>query len=91
MSEIKVGDFVQVVKGAPCCGDSAEVGWVAVAGLPPDWAQYTRCARCGHIDLKVNAYFDVNGKSFLPEVLKKIDPPASGELKGVPLRLKEPA
>lgn len=86
MSEIKAGDLVRVAKVATCCGNPEGFGWIGNAGFPPKWADLVDCKICGAFDTNVSNYFDVNGKAFHRLALKKIDPPATGELDGVPVR-----
>jgi len=83
--EIKLGDLVRVVRS--CC--DANVGhkriFVVDALVPVD-GEMCRFCRQDAPD-GVDACSD--GWGFPLAWLKKIDPPSSGELKGVPLRLKE--
>ena len=87
MSEpIKAGDLVMVVKPSPCCGGTRAIGDVfIVAKLQFLWFN----CRCGaqHDFVAFDA-----ADGLVAEVcrLKKIDPPATGELDRVPVRKKEP-
>lgn len=86
---IKKGDLVMVVAGRPCCGHIRSYGdTFIVADLEPKTGV---CSQCGQRKSIVIAKASGEGFGYDTRRLKKIDPPASGELKGVPLLLKEPA
>lgn len=81
---IKKGDLVMIVRALECCGDEEFLGMAFIAGDVE--ARPTICRLCGHADnLSVRTKNPVSGGWPRVDRLKKIDPPASGELKGVPV------
>lgn len=85
---IKKGDLVMQVKPTPCCGNADNIGdvfvvtWIGVA--------IGRCHSCGDRTPE-NAASTVEDDSAVPlSMLKKIDPPATGEYDRVPVRKAQP-
>lgn len=85
---IEVGDLVMVVNPMPCCQSIDDIG--RVYRVEEIVELDTPCNSCGSEALFACAG-DGSDYDLIPlECLKKIDPPSTGELTGVPLRLKEP-
>jgi len=89
--EIKRGDLVQIVKPR-LCGCADNVGQIFIAtetmrawgrGFCPTCHKNTFCSGVMVASGDGDRWHEFSR-------LKKIDPPSTGELKGVPLRLKEP-
>ena len=89
MSDIKVGDLVMIVRGAPCCGfipKSIGVPWrVAKILTAPNWV---RCASCGHSFVGIPIFIDgthpSNDRGGLRSMLLKINPPPREEEEPAP-------
>lgn len=86
---IKKGDLVMVVSGKPCCGFSGSFGNTFTVSYLKDVSG--ECPDCGAKKTITMALADTHRYGYDTRRLKKIDPPSTGELDGVPLRLKEPA
>lgn len=89
MSEIKKGDLVMQVRATTCCGDASGVGSVFVV----TWLGVAtgQCNHCGDITAEDSAS-TVESEDATPlHLLKKIDPPSTGEYDRVPVRKTEPA
>lgn len=86
---IKKGDLVMVVIPSKCCGSAKDIGKVFIAGGHYSGPQH--CRSCG--DETVEDTVWISGERAVRPVyrLKKIDPPSTGELDRVPVRMKEPA
>jgi hypothetical protein len=88
---IKKGDLVMVVSGCPDCGYRAGAVFTVVQVKPPKLPGY-RCFKCNWSKVTNELGASSNGKDLIPlSWLKKIDPPSTGELDRVPVRMKEPA
>ena len=85
---IKRGDLVMVVRGTPCCGGVKDLGLTFTVNKT--YKSQAICAKCGS---RLTSRFVTtdDGYECSEKLLKKIDPPSTGELSGVPLRIKEPA
>lgn len=88
--EIKKGDLVQII--APrSCGCAGTIGVVATVGDDDNDERLLECVDCGAVYPQRSRMVHLVGRRGVEVIrLKKIDPPSTGELKGVPLRLKEP-
>lgn len=92
MSEIKQGDLVVAVRGYPKCGNCA--GFVFTVFDFDNIGSRCRCGWQSDREWRIATYGD--GERGVPVTwLKKLDPPATGEYDGVPVRKiikhKEPA
>ena len=85
---ISVGDLVQVVRSAPCCGPSKAIGWVFV--VEEIIVSQHQCWGCGHISVPL-PIANVGAQWFHVSRQKRI-PPLS-ELEGVKTEedIREPA
>lgn len=86
--EIKVGDLVMVVKGTECCGICECLGYT----FRVEWVGVCtgECQNCGD-DGEVLCADDSpdSDEGFPMSLLRRIDPPATGEYDGVPVRKTE--
>lgn len=87
MSEIKKGDWVIVIKS--CCAECVGPSRVFIVDDLDENTGDEECAFC-KTDSPIGREAGCDGWYFHISWLRKLDPPASGELSGVPLRLKEP-
>lgn len=90
---IKRGDLVMVVAPSEC-ESTMSIGYVFVAGELYSGVS-APCENCGNVHLMTNAIFDsgitrVPGHVYAQSRLRRIDPPATGEYDGVPVRKLQP-
>ena len=80
---IKKGDLVMVVKPTECCGSTKSLGHIFT--VTSVRVVTSVCGVCGDSAADINCE-DSDRTGCLPSRLKKIDPPSTGELDGVPVR-----
>jgi hypothetical protein len=89
---IKTGDLVMVVRGAPCCGfiGNWKFGETFLVDCITAYPPRSTCRKCGFLADGVTAAS--NGIHVIPtSMLKKIEPPATGDDLPVHIQLTEPA
>lgn len=74
---IKTGDLVMVVKPAPCCGYSGNLGLVFTVART--LSAIGDCCLCGKSTAIPVDIVKSPGDFMLASTLKKIDPPADGD------------
>lgn len=85
---IKKGDLVMVVRPTICCGLLGAEGRVYEAAH--SWVGYFMCHHCRWESDNLQVVSTSDFRDFPAARLLKIDPPSTGELSGVPLKIKEP-
>lgn len=91
MSEIKRGDLVMVVAPRQC-GCIGNIGIIATVGEDDSRPGPLHCVSCGAgYEQRGRAVYLLGRGSTIEVVrLRRIDPPATGEYDGVPVRKTEP-
>ena len=90
---IKRGDLVMVVRPSICCGSQLSLGKtytvVRIVDIDAASPHKRRCRGCRKVIDEAIAFDDETGGYHVSR-LRRIDPPATGEYDGVPVRKRVP-